>query len=138
MVYGPNCKGNFPRLIKIAKYTPVFDIKNDRSMIYIDNLIEFLKLIIVNRAMGVYYPQNKDYMNTTLIIKVIAKIMGRKIWFTRSFMGILKFMAIKLKIINKIFGSKYYDRQMSDHFNWSYCIVNSIDSLKMYIDKEST
>lgn len=42
MVYGPNCKGNFPKLKKLAQISPIFpDIENQRSMIYIDNLCEF-------------------------------------------------------------------------------------------------
>ena len=53
MVYGPNCKGNFPKLKKIAKLSPFFpDIDNQRSMIYIDNLCEFLKQTIDNENLA--------------------------------------------------------------------------------------
>lgn len=44
MVYGPNCKGNFPKLKKIAAFSPIFpNIENQRSIIYIHNLCEFLR-----------------------------------------------------------------------------------------------
>lgn len=43
MIYGPNAKGNFPRLAKLACKTPVFPCwHNKRSMLYIDNLAEFV------------------------------------------------------------------------------------------------
>jgi len=60
MVYGPGCKGNFPRLKKIAKLSPIFpNIENKRSMIYIDNLCEFIKRRIDSMDSGIFYPQNK-------------------------------------------------------------------------------
>ena len=47
VIYGPVCKGNFPRLIDLAKKAFIFpNISNVRSMLYIDNLCEFLRIII--------------------------------------------------------------------------------------------
>ena len=49
MVYGKGCKGNYNRLANISKQIPVFpEIDNLRSMIYIDNLCEFIRKIIDN------------------------------------------------------------------------------------------
>ena len=48
MIYGPNSKGNFPRLVKLAQKTPLFPAwHNQRSMLYIDNLAEFVKQFLV-------------------------------------------------------------------------------------------
>ena len=48
MIYGPNSKGNFPRLVKLAQKTPLFPAwHNQRSMLYIDNLAEFVKQAIL-------------------------------------------------------------------------------------------
>ena len=50
MVYGPGCPGNYARLTKLIKKTPVFPkVFNKRSMIYIENLCEFLRQIIDNK-----------------------------------------------------------------------------------------
>ncbi|MFD3081114.1 NAD-dependent epimerase/dehydratase family protein, partial [Streptococcus agalactiae] len=39
MVYGPKATGNYARLSKLSKVTPIFPkIGNQRSMIFIDNL----------------------------------------------------------------------------------------------------
>ena len=79
MVYGPGCKGNFPKLKKIAKISPIFpNIDNERSMIYIDNLCEFLKQVIDKENTGIFYPQNKEYVSTKCIIKTMAKSMNKK------------------------------------------------------------
>ena len=132
MVYGPECKGNFPRLKKIAKRTPIFpDIENKRSMIYIENLCEFMKQCIDNLYSGIYYPQNKEYLSTKEIIKVMSESMNRKIWFTKIFNPFLKLLSKKINIINKVFGSKIYKKELSGDF--SYCVVDTIESIRRSI-----
>lgn len=57
MIYGPNAKGNFPRLAKLATKTPVFPCwHNKRSMLYIDNLAEFVKQAMLRGLSGTFYP----------------------------------------------------------------------------------
>jgi len=49
MIYGAGSKGNYPELVKLATKLPVFPkVKNSRSMLYIDNLCQFIKLMIDN------------------------------------------------------------------------------------------
>ena len=56
MVYGENCKGNYPRLARLAVLTPIFPkIDNKRSMIYIDNLSEFVRLLIDDCSSGLFF-----------------------------------------------------------------------------------
>ena len=44
MIYGKGSKGNYPQLSKFAQKLPLFPyIKNERSMLYIGNLTEFVK-----------------------------------------------------------------------------------------------
>ena len=123
MVYGPNCKGNFPKLKKIAKILPIFpDIENNRSMIYIDNLVECIKQNIDNENSGVIYPQNKEYVSTKSIIEAMAKAMNKKMHFVKIFNPILKLLSKKINYINKIFGNKVYDKSLSGDL--SYCVVD--------------
>lgn len=123
MVYGPNCKGNFPKLKKIAKILPIFpDIENNRSMIYIDNLVECIKQNIDNENSGIIYPQNKEYVSTKSIIEAMAKAMNKKMHFVKIFNPILKLLSKKINYINKIFGNKVYDKSLSGDF--SYCVVD--------------
>ena len=52
-------------LSKLAKKLPVFPkMSNQRSMLYIENLCEFIRLLIKNNSHGTFYPQNKEYAST--------------------------------------------------------------------------
>ena len=74
MVYGENCKGNYTLLEKWIKYIPIFpDYKNKRSMININNLCCFLEKLIRNNSIGLFFPQDDEYMCTTELVKIIAK-----------------------------------------------------------------
>ena len=118
MVYGKGCKGNYCTLSKIAKKLPVFPkINNTRSMIYIENLCEFLKLIILNNNSGLYFPQNKEYINTSEMVKLIAESNNKKIRIV-SWLNVFVFMGKKIpgkigNVFNKAFGDLYYDMEMS-------------------------
>lgn len=120
MVYGKNCKGNFQSLKKIAEKLPVFPhLNNKRSMIYIDNLCEFVKLVIDNGECGLFFPQNKDYVKTEDIVRVIADTQGKKIYFSFILgLGVKILMPFVTKV-KKAFGSLIYD--IKDPWNYIYC-----------------
>lgn len=119
MVYGPKCKGNFPRLIKIAKKSFLFpSINNERSMIYIDNLTEFLRIVIKEGHNGIFYPQNEEYVSTKEIIKIMAESMSKPLHFTGIFNPILKLVSRKVNIINKIWGGKVYSKDTLPNFEY--------------------
>lgn len=62
MIYGKGSKGNFPQLEKYAKKLKFFPyVKNERSMLYIGNLVEFVRLMIENEEQGIFWPQNAEY-----------------------------------------------------------------------------
>jgi len=134
MVYGKNCPGNYKRLSKLAKITPVFPmVKNERSMIYIDNLCEFVRLIIENNSSGVFFPQNREHINTSKMVKAIAVANCRNICLIKGFQRIILFLNIG--ILNKIFGSLYYDFDMSNTFDNAYNIVDFIESINKTEEK---
>jgi len=122
VVYGPGCKGNFKKLIKLAKITPFFiDLGNKRSMIYIDNLNCLIEQIIKKSNSGVFYPQNTDYVSTKQIIEVAARYNRRKIYFISSFNLLIKLASKKINIINKIFGNKIYNKNLSKSDEYQVC-----------------
>lgn len=132
MVYGPNCKGNFQKLKKIAKLSPIFpNIENERSMIYIDNLCEFIKQAIDIEKSGIFYPQNKEYVSTKQIIQVMSDSMNKKMHFIKLFNPILKLMAKKVNLINKVFGTKIYAKELSGDFN--YIVTDNAESIRRSI-----
>lgn len=109
MVYGAGCKGNFERLVKLARITPIFpDIQNKRSMIYIDNLCEFLKKLIEQETWGYFHPQNEEYICTSEMVREIGEGLGRKIYFTKIFNWGIRLLMKRVGILNKLFGDCYY------------------------------
>lgn len=111
MIYGEGCKGNYVRLEKFALKSPIFPkIKNKRSMIYIDNLCEFVKKIIDNESKGLFLPQNKEYVCTTEMVRDIAESHGKKIYMTKVFNPLLRIL--KISIIKKVFGNLIYEKKM--------------------------
>ena len=81
MVYGKGCKGNFQTVVKIVKKSPVFPkVKNERSMIYIDNLSSFVKHYVDSNLAGIYFPQNKEYMCTSDMALWIGEGLCKKIY----------------------------------------------------------
>lgn len=114
MVYGRNCKGNYSRLANLAIKTPVFPkIDNKRSMIYINNLSEFIKQVIDNESDGLFFPQNSEYVNTSEMVKLIAEVHGRRIIMVKLFNPILG--VLNVNTINKVFGDLVYDKKMSEN-----------------------
>lgn len=108
MVYGAGCKGNYQRLRSLALKTPVFPAtKNQRSMIYIDNLCAYIERVIREDITGIRIPQNRDYVCTTEMVRLIAKEHGRKILFIKI-PSILIQMA-PVSTIKKVFGSLICD-----------------------------
>jgi UDP-glucose 4-epimerase len=135
MVYGEGCKGNFPRLVNLALHTVVFpDIENQRSMIYVDNLCEFLKLSIMNRYSGILFPQNSEYVATKRIVAYVAEHCGHHIFFTPIFNELLRYSSRKMPAISKLFGTKIYDKSLSPNLD-RYNLVGFEESISRYLGK---
>lgn len=133
MIYGPNAKGNFPRLAKLASKTPIFPCwHNKRSMLYIDNLAEFVKQAILRELSGTYYPQNRELADTVEIIRFFAKAAGHRIWITRLLNPFVWLGSFVLQPINKMFATYYYDPEMSK-MDFDYQLVSFEESLKRMV-----
>ena len=138
MVYGKGCKGNYVSLSKLAKKTPIFPkSKNQRSMIYIENLCEFCRLLILNNDDGTFYPQDKEFINTSNMVKLISEANNHKVFMSRFlnlFVGLGKKIPGRVGILfNKIFGDLYYDKSMSE-YKENY-IVKSFEDAIYNIEK---
>jgi nucleoside-diphosphate-sugar epimerase len=114
MIYGKNSKGNYPKLAKAAQILPLFpDVDNKRSMLHIDNLSEFIRLIVDHEESGLFFPQNKEYVSTSEMVKVIAGFHSKNIKLTKMFNPILNLIGIKFGIVNKVFGNLVYEKSIS-------------------------
>ncbi|MDE7162857.1 MAG: NAD-dependent epimerase/dehydratase family protein [Clostridia bacterium] len=116
MIYGKGCKGNYLTLRKFALKLKLFPyVKNERSMLYVENLCEFVRLMIVNEEGGLFFPQNSEYTNTSEMVKMIAAANGRKLRLVHGFGWAVKFLGLFTGLVNKAFGSLTYDKEMSEY-----------------------
>ena len=122
MIYGKGSKGNYPKLAKLAKITPVFpDYNNKRSMLHIENLAEFIRLIILNKDKGIFWPQNPEYTKTSEMVRYIAEVNNKKIYLIKIMNPIIN-LVNNHAIVNKVFGNLYYDMEMSNYNRNEYQI----------------
>lgn len=130
MIYGKGSKGNYPLLAKIALKTPVFPmVKNQRSMLYIENLCEFVRLMVENEEQGTFWPQNAEYSNTSGLVKLIAEAHGKKVRIVKGFGWALKIMSNVTGLVNKAFGSLSYEAGMSE-YKQEYRVADLEDSIQ--------
>ncbi|UUX35247.1 NAD-dependent epimerase/dehydratase family protein [Fundicoccus culcitae] len=130
MIYGKNSKGNYPRLAKLAKWTPIFpNYPNERSMIHIDNLTEFIRLLIDIEDSGIFFPQNIEYVNTSHLVRTIAEVSGKRIWLTKMFNGIIRKL-MNVTVINKMFSDLKYVNSLSE-YKQSYQVNSFRESIEL-------
>lgn len=134
MIYGKNSKGNYPSLAKMAKKLPVFPyVQNERSMLYIENLCEFLCQIMIRGEGGIFWPQNAEYTNTSEMVKMIADAANHKIFVSKGWnwvVGLARIIPGKpRRLANKAFGNLSYDHSMSI-YDFDYQIKKIKESIK--------
>lgn len=134
MIYGRGSKGNYPTLAKLSKKMPLFpDVYNERSMLYIENLCEFLCQVMIRGEGGIFWPQNAEYTRTSEMVKMIASVFGHRIIVSKAFNWIVliaSHMPGKIGgLADKAFGSMSYDQEMSK-YEFEYQIVDLKTSIK--------
>lgn len=129
LIYGKDSKGNYRTLAKLAKKLPVFpNVDNERSMLYIENLCEFLCQVMLlkpyHRNSVVLLPQNGEWTKTSDMVKMIAKASGKKItelqcltpavWIGSKMPGKIG------GLVNKAFGNNCYEFEASFYGGLKY------------------
>lgn len=135
MIYGKGSKGNFPVLVKLAARAPVFpQIRNQRSMLYVGNLAEFIRLLAESGKGGIFFPQNAEYVTTAEMVRLIGRARGRNIRLWRGLNPLVR-LASKIPgkiggMVNKAFGSLTIDRQLSCRDIQGYQIYSLEESIR--------
>ena len=95
---------------------PLFPmVENSRSMLYIDNLSRLVRLLIDDRASGIFWPQNSTYTNTSRMVQQIAAAHGKKMPLVKGFTWALRLLSHLTPLVNKAFGNLSYDQKMSQY-----------------------
>lgn len=139
MIYGKGSKGNYPILAKLAKKMPVFpEVSNQRSMLHIDNLCEFLCQIMLIKVFKytsvVLVPQNGEWTKTSEMVGEIAKVSGKKIRNMKIFAPAVwiggKVPGKIGELVNKAFGNNAYSQEMSVYGGIDYRVVDLKTSIE--------
>ncbi len=134
MIYGKGCKGNYKTLSKFAKITPIFpNIYNSRSMLYVGNLVEFIRQIIELELSGIFFPSNREKTSTAQMVKAIAASKGKKVYLIKGFSWAFNFASRFLPVINKVFGNLSYEETLTQYpFDYQrYSLEESIKETEM-------
>lgn len=130
MIYGKGCKGNYQTLRKLAKKLPLFPwVENQRSVLYIENLAEFIRLMVENEESGLYCPQDKEYVNTCEMVNLISHFSGKNILMVRGFGWALRLLRPVTGMVDKAFGSLCYDRALSG-YKEDYCVKSLSEAIE--------
>lgn len=132
LVYGPGCRGNFMKLLRVAVRAAVFpDIDNRRSMIYTDNFSEFVRLAVDGRWDGVFFPQDREYVSTKETVAAYRRLAGKKtrlLWTPAAVQRVLSLSPA----FRKVFGSRIYSfREEAEYHTASFS-----EGLKRIYDHE--
>ena len=129
MIFGKGSKGNYPKLARLAKKTPFFpDFPNQRSMLHIDNLCAFIQGVIDHESTGIFYPQNKEYVNTSELVSEIANFHGRKIFRSKILNPIIQ-LFFGFDTVKKVFGNLVYEKEISQ-YDFEYQVRDFKESIQ--------
>lgn len=130
-VYGKGCRGNYNTVARLAKKLPLFPTyRNKKSMIYIDNLCEFVRLTVERELYGILTPQNRELVSTAELISAIAEANGRKIWLTGLLNRSVPMLKKLIPAARKAFGDDCYELSFSDYFDFEYDVVSFAESIR--------
>jgi len=128
LVYGPGVKGNLERLIKIIKSRiplPFSLIKNQRSLVGIDNLVDLIvRCIDDHKASGnTFLVSDEEDISTPDLVRQIASSMGLSVRLFPIPLSLLKFFGFllgKKTEIDRLVGSLRIDNSYTKEIlNWT-------------------
>ena len=134
LVYGPGCsKGNFPRLAKLARVSPVFpDVDNARSMLYSRSLAELVRLLVEEGRGGLFLPQDAEHVRTSEMVRLLAEAQGRSIRLSRALGAAVGPLARVSPIFGKLFGGARYSLEASE-CGLDYRVANLEEAVRMSV-----
>ncbi len=114
MVYGPGCPGNYARLSRLARRLPCAPrCENKRSMLFIDHLSEAVRLIIDSGEGGLFFPQDRELVDTGVLMALIARANGKKCPLIPGFSWLFRILGRLPGPANKVFGDHHYHVDLS-------------------------
>lgn len=118
VVYGPGVKGNIIRLLAAidkGSMLPLGNTRNQRTMVFLDNLIELIHRIIDNRGAGIFVAGDRQPLSTDKLIRIIGDKLGRRTKLI-SIPGFMRKMMSMVKpgLYKRLFGSFVIDNSSTN------------------------
>ena len=113
LVYGPKVKGNMIRFLNLAQKNlpiPFKGIENQRSMVFLDNLVELINAVIDSKTSGTFIAGDKKPISTSELLETMydgLNISPR--WFKMPGIGISILKMLKPQLEKRLFGSFVID-----------------------------
>lgn len=132
LVYGPGVKANFASMLKWVKIgipLPFGAVNNKRSLIALENLIDFIVTCIENpkAANEIFLISDGRPVSTTELLEKVAKAYGKNtilIPVSTKFMGMVATLVGKRAVAERLFGSLEVNCSKSRNvLNWQPVIT---------------
>jgi nucleoside-diphosphate-sugar epimerase len=147
LVYGPGAKGNFASLVRLVKKgipLPFGAVNNKRSMIAIENLVDFISLCAdrtrsPEAANQVFVVSDDEDVSTTQLLQKIAKAYGKKQWLIPVPVSWMKFAAKllgKSEQADRVFGNLQVDCSKAKTLLGWKPVITMDEQLKKMADAE--
>ena len=131
MIFGANCPGNYGRLRRLAlRACCVPALANTRSMIYIGNFCEYVRLLLHSGEAGVFCPQDAEPYCTAELMRWIAEENGRKLGQGKLLAVAVRCLAPVLPPLRKAFGNLTYAPALSVVPQGDYCLWSPREAVK--------
>lgn len=116
LVYGAGVKANMFNLVKLVDRFPVLPlggIRNERSMIYIGNLVALLKEVMLQQASGIFIAGDRSPLSTTSLVRYISESLGKK----RINFKMPKPLRWLIRVVKPSFTDRLYGSLVLDNSN---------------------
>ena len=142
LIYGTGVKANFKSMINWINKSiplPLNNIKNKRSFVSIENLIDFIKLCIVHpkAANQVFLVGDGEDLSTTELLIKIANALNKPLFWLPIPLGIVRLFAKifnKYNLNNKLFDNLQIDLNKNKKLLGWEPLININFSLKLIAD----
>ncbi|MDA3878354.1 MAG: SDR family oxidoreductase [Halothiobacillus sp.] len=130
LVYGPGVKANFASMMNWMRKgvpLPFGAIHNKRSLVALDNLVDFIALCAERKkspkaANQVFLISDNEDVSTTQLLRKVAKAQHKQAWLIPVPVGLMTFAAKligKEDVANRLFGSLQVDSSKAhDLLGW--------------------
>lgn len=135
-VYGKGCKGGYisgyASIVKKIPLIPDTFTSVKQSVLFIDNLCEFIKLLIVNKRSGIFLPQDDVAVSAVDLMYAISYAIGQNKKKSKL-IGILLKPFSFLPLIVKGYGGIAYPLSVSKYYDWNYVVVSFQEAIRRSI-----